>query len=141
MIEFKEKIRKLIFIFLMIPLSVFSQSTGNIKITWDKNTETDLAGYKVYLCEKSVANGDTSAYAVVVDKKNTVASFEWRNLQLGKMYYMAVTAYDNSGNESGFSNEVSQFLKEVEPPKDTTPPDAPGNVRVIEVSITIKVEN
>jgi len=129
-----------IFILLMIPtLSVFGQSTGNIKITWDKNTEADLAGYKVYLCEKPVANGDTSAYAVVIDKKNTVASFEWKNLELGKTYYMAVTAYDNSENESGFSNEVSQFLKEVEPPKDTTPPDAPGNVRVIEVSKKFKL--
>lgn len=139
--------KRLVFIVLMIPLSVFGQSTGNIKITWDKNTEADLAGYKVYRCEKSVANGDTSAYAVVIDKKNTIASFEWKNLQLGKTYYMAVTAYDNSGNESGFSNEVSQFLKEVEPPKDTTPPDAPGNVRVTEVTIktttevSVKVEN
>lgn len=136
-----KKLKLIIFIFLMFPLSVFSQSTGNIKITWDKNSEADLAGYKVYICEKSVANGDTSAYAVVVDKKNIVASFEWKNLLLGKTYYMAVTAYDNAGNESGFSNEVAQFLKKVEPPKDTTPPDAPGNVRIIEVSITIKIEN
>jgi len=134
-------VKKLIFIILMIPLSVFGQSTGNIKILWNKNTEADLAGYKVYICEKSVANGDTSAYAVVVDKGDTVASFEWKNLRLGKTYFMAVTAYDDSGNESGYSNEVAQFMKEIEPPKDTTPPDAPSNVRVIEVSVTIKIEN
>jgi len=117
---------------------ISGQSTGNIKITWDKNTEADLAGYKVYRCEKSVANGDTSAYAVVIDKKNTVASCEWKNLQLGKTYYMAVTAYDDSGNESGYSNEVSHFF---ELPVDEIPPGEPKGNRIIEISITIKVEN
>ncbi len=123
--------------FLLIATSLFGQSTGNVKITWDANTEFDLAGYKAYICEKSVANGDTSAYKVMIDNGNNVG-FEWKDLELGKRYYMAVTAYDLSGNESGYSNEVSHFF---ELPKDTNPPGAPKNNVIVEVSITVKVTN
>ena len=123
---------------LALAFPLFGQGTGNIKITWDTNTESDLAGYKVHIGEKSVANGDSSTYKVVVDKTNTVIGFEWKSLELGKTYYMAVTAYDFSGNESGYSNEVSHFF---ELPKDTDPPGAPKNSVIVEVSVTVKVQN
>ncbi len=116
---------------VMISTSLLGQETGNIKITWDANTESDLAGYKVYL-------GDTisGSYSIQVDIGNKI-NHEWLNNALGKTYFMVVTAYDLSGNESGFSNEVTHTFDS----PDTTPPGAPKGNTIVEVTINIKVKN
>ncbi|KKK58874.1 hypothetical protein LCGC14_3040010, partial [marine sediment metagenome] len=40
-------------------------------------------------------------------------------------YFIAVTAYDESGNESGYSNEISYTFI------DVTPPNAPTEAKII----------
>jgi hypothetical protein len=90
--------------------STSSNSPGNsATLTWDAPTTnadgtplTDLAGYKVYY-------GTTSGnYTEVIDAGN-VTTYKVENLSPGT-YYFTVTAYDNSGNESGYSNEVSKTI-------------------------------
>jgi hypothetical protein len=73
---------------------------GAIKVKWDANTEPDLAGYKVYL-------GTTSqSYSKIIDVGDTTSTII-RNVNYGQRYYVVVTAYDESGNESNPSSEVS----------------------------------
>jgi hypothetical protein len=67
---------------------------------------TDLAGYNVYY---GTASGN---YSQSIDAGNTT-TYTVANLAGGLTYYFAVTAYDNSGNESEFSNEVSNTTQPV----------------------------
>ncbi|MGH7772383.1 MAG: fibronectin type III domain-containing protein [Candidatus Binatia bacterium] len=83
-----------------------SSSSGistTASLTWGPNTETDLAGYKVYVGTSS------RVYGSPINVGN-LTSYALTNLLVGSTYYFAVTAYDGSGNESGFSNEVSKSI-------------------------------
>ena len=80
-------------------------SAASLKISWNPNTETDLAGYRVYYGTSSRDYRDTvevgTLSEVVLD-----GFFE------GSTYFLAVTAYDRSNNESPFSEEVSVEIPE-----------------------------
>ena len=82
-----------------------STSSGNSTaiLTWNPNTDTNLAGYKVY---KGTASG---VYGSPITVGN-VTSYTISNLGVGNTYYFAVTGYNTSGVESGFSNEVSKSI-------------------------------
>ena len=69
-------------------------------LAWDPNTESDLAGYKIHY---GTASG---SYTVHTDVHN-VTTYTVTGLTAGQTYYFAATAYDTSGNESGYSNPVS----------------------------------
>lgn len=72
---------------------------GALVVRWDANTETDLAGYLMYYGNES---GTYDQYVDVgLDTFYTVDG-----LTEDQTYYFAVTAYDSSGNESAFSEEV-----------------------------------
>ena len=83
--------------------------TENATLSWDApttNTDetelTDLAGYKVYY-------GTTSGvYDNVIDVAD-VTTYTLTDISPGT-YYFAVTAYDDGGNESDYSNEVSKTI-------------------------------
>lgn len=97
---------------LLFRIGVTHADAGTVvKVSWDANTEPDLAGYKVYYGQKS------RQYDHVVDVGN-ITEYEVGNLLPGQTYYFAVTAYDTAGNESAPSEEVSATL----PQEDTTPP-------------------
>lgn len=68
------------------------------RLVWNANTEPDLAGYKVYRGQSS------GSYDHVVDVGN-VTEHQIEGLNPGTYFY-SVTAYNTSGAESGFSNEV-----------------------------------
>jgi hypothetical protein len=70
-----------------------------VTLAWDQNTEADLAGYKIH-------HGATSGqYDKHIDVGN-VTQYTVTGLQAG-MQYFAATAYNTSGIESAFSNEIS----------------------------------
>jgi hypothetical protein len=81
---------------------------GDAILTWDPNIEPELAGYKVYY---GAASGSYGA-PIVIGNQTT---YTITGLGTGT-YYFAVTAYDTSGNESGYSNQGSKTFS------DTTPP-------------------
>jgi len=80
-----------------------SSSVGTVTLTWDPSTATNLAGYKIYI---GTASGGYSSPITV----GNVTSYTISNLGIGSTYYFAVTDYNTSGVESGFSNEVSKSI-------------------------------
>lgn len=69
-------------------------------LLWSPNTETNIAGYRVYY------GTSPASYTTTVDVKNTTTA-TLSNLTVGQTYYAAVTAYNTSGVESLPSSEVS----------------------------------
>src|SRR2546425_7354246 len=84
-------------------------SAAQVTLAWDPNTEPDLAGYKLYYGTSS------GSYQFSVDVGN-LTSYTLPGLLEGQIYYFAATAYNQSRNESGFSNEVSKVIADVTPP-------------------------
>jgi hypothetical protein len=84
------------------PPKVYS---AQMTLAWDPNTEPDLRGYKVYYGTSS------GTYGVPLYVRN-VTDYTLTGLTEGQVYYIAVTAYDKSGNESVYSNEVSGAARE-----------------------------
>jgi len=68
-------------------------------LEWDPNIEPDLAGYKLYYGSSS---GDYP-YSVDVGNQTT---YTLTDLEADKTYYIAATAYNTTGLESDYSNEV-----------------------------------
>jgi hypothetical protein len=86
-------------IFLIIILSDQSSWAVNITLAWDPNNEPDLTGYKIYYGSSS------RTYGAPINVGN-VTTTTLTGLDPTMTYYFAVTAYDSSNNESGFSNEI-----------------------------------
>ena len=85
------------FILLFASLSYAREIT----LTWDPNSEPDLDHYVVYW---GVDPGD---YTVNSGDIGLVNEYSVQIPDDGQVYFFAVTAVNDSGLESGFSNEVS----------------------------------
>jgi len=72
-------------------------------VSWNSNTEPDLAGYRVYYGTQSGQYDQAKGNGIVV---TGATNYTISGLNLGTRYYFAVTAFDTSGNESGYSQEV-----------------------------------
>jgi hypothetical protein len=72
---------------------------GALLASWNPNSETDLAGYKIYY------GTQPGNHPVVIDVGDTTRH-QVDNLVEGQTYYFVVTAYDQAGNESAPSVEV-----------------------------------
>lgn len=79
-----------------------SIATTSAQFEWDPNTETDLAGYKIY---KGTSSGQYGVPIATLPASST--SYEADGLQKGSTYFFVVTAYDTSGNEGPLSAELS----------------------------------
>jgi fibronectin type 3 domain-containing protein len=79
---------------------------GMVVLWWDANSEPDLAGYKVYWGRTSgnYTNAPQPVVAVMTQPQYTTPV-----LQNGTWYF-AVTAFNKTGGESGYSNEVSTVI-------------------------------
>jgi hypothetical protein len=84
-------------------LSQPAATTGSLSLYWTANTETDLAGYKVYV------GTQPGTYNTPISIGN-VTSYTVTNLPTGRMYYTSITALDSAGNESLHSAEISKTL-------------------------------
>ena len=68
-------------------------------ISWIPNTESDLAGYRVY---HGIAPSEVVHY-----QETTNTSLRMTDLTKYVTNYLRVTAFDTSNNESTFSSEVT----------------------------------
>jgi hypothetical protein len=83
-----------------VSLNLEKACDGEATISWSKNTE-DTAGYKVYY-----GSTQSGSYGSSADAKDAT-SVTLKGLNNNTKYYLAVKAYDASGNESMHSNEVA----------------------------------
>ena len=96
-------------VLVLFPMIAYGAAVG---LAWDANTESDLAGYKVYY-------GTTSGnYSQSIDVGNTT-EYTLTGLAENVTYYIAVTAYDLGNNESAYSVELVHTIAIT---KDTTLP-------------------
>jgi hypothetical protein len=75
-------------------------TTASVNLAWNANTESTIAGYKLYT---GTASG---VYGTPTDKGN-VTTASVANLTSGTTYYFALTAYTTTGQESAKSTEIS----------------------------------
>jgi hypothetical protein len=85
---------------------IFSQG---VIVEWDSNDESDLAGYIVYY-------GIASRSYAYWEDVGLVTEHLITTMPDTGLFYFALTAYDSSGNESGFSEEVSIRIENNAPP-------------------------
>ena len=77
---------------------------GSIEITWAQNTESDLAGYRVY---RSVNGAPFERIAEV----SQIPAYSDHAVEAGKTYRYSVSAVDQSNNESGRSTPVEVAMQ------------------------------
>ncbi len=75
-------------------------------LTWTPNQAPNIVGYRVY---RRTSLGAPYTTPIATIQGNTT-TFHNTNLLSGTTYYYVVTAFDSIGNESGYSNEVSQSI-------------------------------
>jgi hypothetical protein len=89
--------------FLLIALFLLPSPAlyaAQVTLAWDPSTDPNVTGFRVYYGTSShsyQSNNDAG--------QNTTLTVS--NLQDGTAYFFAVTAYDTTGIESGYSNEIS----------------------------------
>ena len=91
-----------VFLFL-IPNGVQSASSNSAKLQWRANQEADLKGYQVY-------RGTTPGVYGGPQNAGPATTYQYDNLESNKTHYFSITAYDQSGNESPPSLEVSKAI-------------------------------
>jgi Fibronectin type III domain len=91
---------------------------ASLTLYWDANSEPDLAGYRVHY------GTARDPYGSLVDVGTTSATIT--NLKRGVTYTFAVTAYNTSGAESGYSEALSY---------------TPGSSRVIPTAVLANISS
>jgi len=105
---------------IMLMLTTTAWAATNVSFQWDANTEPDLAGYNIYQSDISGVY-DISKLIGTVDKADC-CQFTKDGVPDGTWFWVA-TAFDTFGNESGYSNEVTDTL-------NTEPPAPPQNLSI-----------
>lgn len=111
--------RLLVVLFIVLFLPVAASCLPGVKkwqLVWNPNTESDIAGYKVYYSPVSGVYEEADG----IDVGNvTTCPLDNLTLAEGVVGYFVVTAYDTSQNESDFSNEVSHLYDQTAPSRVT----------------------
>lgn len=82
------------------PTPVTPKPPAKATITWDANSESDLAGYKIYYSQSPMFPDEPIRVGLIT-------SYTIENLERGKTYYFSLTAFDTSGNESAKATMVT----------------------------------
>ncbi len=69
---------------------------NTIELSWDPDTDTDLAGYRIY---RSTDGGPFERIAEI----STLPTYSDKAVERGKTYRYEITAFDQAGNESARS--------------------------------------
>ena len=108
--------RIIVYIWLVVLLSPLRYAlAGSATVTWNANTESDLASYKIYYGTSARIGTDPKTcqlcgYTLTQSVAKTSTSYTFSNLTDGATYYFSVTAIDTSNNESAFSAQVSKAI-------------------------------
>lgn len=105
---------------IFAPRIVASSFAETTTLAWDANSESDLAGYKIHYSTSS-ANGpfdgtdlSQGASPITLDLSALATPgspfIQLSGLAAGETYYFAVSAYNDNGIESDFSNIISHTV-------------------------------
>jgi len=122
-----ETFGKLLSIPVLVAILSIPAYAGDVTLAWDANSESDLAGYKVYFGTASRVYGAP----IVI---GTGTTYMVTGLAPGT-YYFAVTAFNTAGLESGFSNEVSATVSGT--PAGSCDVNSDSSVNVLDLQVLI----
>ncbi|MFH1502381.1 MAG: fibronectin type III domain-containing protein [Candidatus Eisenbacteria bacterium] len=83
---------------------------GGVEVTWDENSEPDLLGYNVYRARARDSTIDWSRAEILNQDPIGEPGFLDTCVEAGALYAYAVTAVDDSGNESELSESADVFV-------------------------------
>ena len=98
----------------------WSSAAWGATLTWEANTESDLAGYHVYRCSGLPCTKKSASRLITLGKETS--------LDIGspaQVEYYFITAYNKKGHESRPSN-VAVFIPAGTPPA----PPPPGGLSI-----------
>src|SRR5262245_16913746 len=98
-------------------LMLWSSTVWGATLTWNPNSEPDLAGYRIYECSLLPC---TKSSGTLLATLGTGTSFNIGTPAVMKYYF--ITAYDSANNESGNSNLVTFTPVGSSPPPPPPPP-------------------
>jgi fibronectin type 3 domain-containing protein len=75
----------------------------SVELVWDRDTEPDLAGYRIY---RDSGSGQFER----LGESHDTPSYSDKMVEKGRRYRYAVSAYDRAGNESKMSEPVEAFI-------------------------------
>ncbi|HYA85600.1 MAG TPA: hypothetical protein VEI57_00840 [Nitrospirota bacterium] len=81
---------------------------GRVFLSWQENKESDLAGYHVYRSRRHGRDYDR-----LTDRLLLRTTYLDESVKEGNTYYYVVTAVDQSGNESEYSNEIKVTVEQL----------------------------
>ena len=117
--------------FLVVVLVTFLSSlvfaqTNKVTFAWDANTEEDLKGYRLYTSQNADMSDKEFVTEITSSDDNVIPTQVAVDIPANT--YVALTAFDQNGNESELSNVVHY---------ETDAPAPPVNIKVlIEIKVT-----
>jgi len=110
--------KKLITIIAVIFFAGTAFAQTNVTFKWSPNSESDLAGYRIYMSDQSgvYTQNDVIGDISCVPDDEPCCTYVYE-VEDGTWFFVA-TAYDTSFNESDYSNEVTDTFTtpDVQPP-------------------------
>ena len=98
--------RMLLLLLSLLLTMVTTASAADVTLSWNPNTEPDLAGYKIY---QSTISGQYGAPVATLGKV-TQYTLTLPQLTVDTTYFFVITAHDLAGNDSQKSAEVSKTI-------------------------------
>jgi Bacterial Ig domain len=102
--------------------------SANVSVTWNKNSESDLAGYKIYKRTLPSQDFGQPIFSGMPSNPSSPATTV-SGLSGGTTYGFIATAFDTAGNESAPSTE-----KQISVPTGTPPP--PSSLSISNLTVT-----
>jgi len=113
----------------VVMLLILSNGVGwGATLTWNPNSESDLAGYRVYKCDR-LPCGRASGTASPLATLGKVTTFNIGSPTT--VQYYVVTEFDTGNNESSDSNVATFSPSSAPPVAPPALPPAPTGLRIL----------
>jgi hypothetical protein len=127
--KIRNEINALIVIGFLLFFGAPSVFGASLNLAWNANTETDLSGYRIYY-------GTSSGNYTSVKEPGKVTSYALSDLNEGTRYYITMSAFDTSLNESQKSVEITGVALGAEKCTDGIDNDGDGKVDCADADCT-----